>query len=193
MAGATGGRLAAPAWARTMLRVYANRATPSPWRAPDEVFEALVDPASGAVLAEGCRPVDGETYRELFLRGKTKDAVCPDRGQVLLAEARPFPSGDDEGSESDLWPEDLPGRSQPPPPPEWEEAEWSRRRAEEWRRTRRERAERDEERWREWRKERQERRKEAEKAWREARKEEERRRKEWRKQMKRSPRHEHGH
>jgi penicillin-binding protein 1A len=100
MGAATGGRLAAPAWARMMKRVYAARRAPEPWRAPSAVFSALVDPQSGAPLAEGCRPWYGEAYRELFLRGKAPRQVCPDTGSSFWTIFR-SPGWDDD--EEDAW------------------------------------------------------------------------------------------
>lgn len=78
MGGATGGRLAAPAWARMMLRVYAKRPVPRAWEEPRAVFAAWVDPRSGAPLAADCRPFWGGSYRELFLRGTAPAPVCPE-------------------------------------------------------------------------------------------------------------------
>jgi penicillin-binding protein 1A len=108
MAGASGGRVAAPVWARMMLRVYAERPMPPAWPAPATVFEARVDPPTGAPLEEGCQPLDGSSYVELFLRGKTPAAVCPDRPE-LVAEWR-----------------------SPPPDDPYEEEVRSRRREREW-------------------------------------------------------------
>jgi penicillin-binding protein 1A len=100
MRAATGGRLAAPAWARMMKRVYAKRPVPAPWQAPAGVFSALVDPHSGAPLAQDCRPWDGEPYRELFLRGKAPARVCPDSGSSFWTIFR-SPGWDDD--EEDAW------------------------------------------------------------------------------------------
>jgi len=80
MGAATGGRLAAPAWARMMKRVYARRPVPEAWAIPRSVFAARVDPESGAPLDEDCEPSWGEPYRELFLRGRVPAPVCPENG-----------------------------------------------------------------------------------------------------------------
>jgi len=128
MAGASGGRLAAPVWARMMLRVYAERPMPPAWPAPATVFEARVDPPTGAPLEEGCQPLDGSSYVELFLRGKTPAAVCPDRPD-LVADWRALPP-------DDAYEEEARARRQER---EWVEAlherlrEWQRRRRGAWR------------------------------------------------------------
>ncbi|HEV8253202.1 MAG TPA: PBP1A family penicillin-binding protein [Vicinamibacteria bacterium] len=135
MAGASGGRVAAPAWARMMLRVYAERPMPAPWRAPATVFEARVDPPTGAPLADGCEPADGSSYIELFLRGKAPAAVCPDRGD-LIAEWRSSPPADGEEDEArarrreDDWIEALHERMKEE---ERRWREWDRRRRDGWR------------------------------------------------------------
>jgi penicillin-binding protein 1A len=155
MALATGGRLAAPVWGRMMGRAPGVAATGA-WAAPASVVQASIDPDTGLPLSEGCRSYYGEAYRELFLRGSIPGAVCPDEGDVTVADAYPAPSDEEEARDGDPWPEDMRGGSHPAPPPEYEEAE-------SWRRARRE----------------------AERAWREARKEYEERLKEWRKEQKR--------
>lgn len=76
---ATGGRLAAPVWGRTLARVYQNRPAPKPWTAPASVVQRQVDPATGLVLKKGCAPENGQAQRELFLQGKEPAAYCPGR------------------------------------------------------------------------------------------------------------------
>jgi penicillin-binding protein 1A len=178
---ATGGRLAAPVWGRMMARAVSHRA--APWAAPSSVVQAWVDPETGLPLAEGCRPYYGEAFRELFLRASMPQTVCPDRGEVMLADAYPAPSDEDEARDFGVWPEDMRAGSHPAPPPEYEEAEGWRRAREQEDRVRRER-ERAEDRRREWEEDERDRREEADKAWREARKEQERRLREWIKEQK---------
>ena len=74
---ATGGGLAAPVWGRMMRRVQANRTTPEPWRRPPGVVEAIIDPESGLVLADDCRPRWGDGVTEIFLAGHLPEASCP--------------------------------------------------------------------------------------------------------------------
>jgi membrane peptidoglycan carboxypeptidase len=71
---ATGGRVAAPVWARVMSQYYRGRA-PKPWANPGGVTSALVDPATGFVIDPTC-PYGGPTTRELFV-GTTPNPVCP--------------------------------------------------------------------------------------------------------------------
>jgi penicillin-binding protein 1A len=97
MAMATGGRVAAPVWARLMTRYYAGRTLPSRWSPPSGIFQAAVDPGTGLVLAEGCQPQSGAAYREYFLRGMSPPSVCPSRGvPVEMLAGLDLPLPDDE-------------------------------------------------------------------------------------------------
>ena len=123
MSQATGGRLAAPVWARMMTRYYSGRPRSSPWRPPPDVFEASVDPATGLVLAEGCQPQSGPAYREYFLRGMSPSSVCPSRGlpvEMMADLALPLP--DDEEA-TDLSLELPPELREPLPAPDDDEGE----------------------------------------------------------------------
>ena len=178
MPAATGGRLAAPVWARMMRRATANRPVPARWKAPDNVVQAWVDAESGLPLAEECRSDYDDAYRELFLRGTVPPPVCPDRGRSLWARLlRLLPSDEDDVVGHDPWPEDLSGGSEPPPPPEYEEADRWRRREE---RRRREQEKRREE----WEDRVEDQRQQLEERMREAHKAEERRREAWEKEEK---------
>ncbi|MBI4409827.1 MAG: hypothetical protein HY561_08980, partial [Gemmatimonadetes bacterium] len=77
---ATGGRLAAPVWGRLMRRIYQGRERPKPWQAPEDIIELRVDPRTGYVLREGCRPEAGAAVQELFVRGMEPAARCPRGG-----------------------------------------------------------------------------------------------------------------
>ena len=126
VAKATGGRVAAPVWARMMLRVYQERKTPGAWTRPAGVIEGMVDPASGMLLASGCRPWSGTAYRELFVRGSAPATVCPSRGEALLVDTMALPPLPDleEGLETGVPLEEVdPGDPMTPeaesaPPPE---------------------------------------------------------------------------
>ena len=74
---ASGGRLAAPVWGRMMRQIYRNREGPGDWERPEDVVEREIDPASGLVLADGCRPETGSARSELFLESALPAAVCP--------------------------------------------------------------------------------------------------------------------
>jgi 1A family penicillin-binding protein len=76
---ATGGRLAAPVWGRVVQRFYQNRKSPEPWRSPEGVVVRNVDPRSGLILKNGCRPRSGQPRRELFLEEMQPAAWCPGR------------------------------------------------------------------------------------------------------------------
>jgi len=109
VARATGGRVAAPVWARMMLRVYQRRKMPPPWPRPTGVIEGMVDPASGMLLAAGCRPWSGTAYRELFVRGTAPVTVCPTQGEVMALDPIELPPLPDleEGMETGVPPEEL--------------------------------------------------------------------------------------
>jgi penicillin-binding protein 1A len=135
MPGASGGRVAAPAWARMMLRVYADRPMPAPWRPPATVFQARVDPPTGAPLEDGCEPAGGASYLELFLRGKTPAAVCPYRGDLIADWRAPtdedaYPGDARPRRLDDDWVEALHDRMREE---ERRWREWDRRRREGWR------------------------------------------------------------
>jgi 1A family penicillin-binding protein len=84
---ATGGRLAAPVWARMMLRLSQGRSSTLDWPRPPEVLEGRVDPASGLLLAPGCRPWDGAARRELFLSSSAPVTACPNQGEPQFFDA----------------------------------------------------------------------------------------------------------
>lgn len=79
---ATGGRLAAPLWARLVQRYHENRRLPQPWKRPDGVVVRKVDPATGLRLEDGCAPLRGQAYDELFLQDYEPKAYCPGKEPV---------------------------------------------------------------------------------------------------------------
>jgi len=107
---ATGGRLAAPVWGRTMNRVAQGRPAPPEWRAPADVVARQVDPASGLLLASGCEPFGAAPAEEVFLLGTEPRTVCPSAGFAIAEEdhwrtrfRQWFDSwGDDDGEPSEL-------------------------------------------------------------------------------------------
>jgi penicillin-binding protein 1A len=103
VAKATGGRLAAPVWARMMMRLYQGRRPPSPWAPPADVVQAAVDPTTGNVVAEGCRATSGQAYREYFVRGHTPASSCPMQGAAepppLVADVSLPPADDERATE----------------------------------------------------------------------------------------------
>lgn len=86
---ATGGRLAAPVWARVMRTIYGKREAAPGWARPEDVIERAVDPTTGYVLIEGCRPQHGEASEELFIKGTQPPAACP-RGKPAPGVATVF-------------------------------------------------------------------------------------------------------
>jgi penicillin-binding protein 1A len=83
---ASGGRIAAPVWARVM-REYERRAPAgaAEWPVPSAIVEARVDPATGLVLRDGCTPEQGAAGTELFVRGSEPARICP-AGEPVASE-----------------------------------------------------------------------------------------------------------
>jgi len=79
---ASGGRIAAPVWGRITRRIYSSRPTPRAWQRPQTIAREKIDPSSGLLLAEGCRPRVGNAREELFLRYAEPATICP-RGRPL--------------------------------------------------------------------------------------------------------------
>jgi len=136
---ATGGRLAAPVWARIMSRYYRGRPSPPPWGQPDGVVAAAVDPVTGLALASGCLPLTGAPYREIFISGMVPQQSCPTRGDLPPLSAYPYepamedeeivdapmdmepvaipPPAEVEAEASEGEPPPLPSAPEPPAPP----------------------------------------------------------------------------
>jgi penicillin-binding protein 1A len=77
---ATGGRVAAPVWGSIAAAAYEDRAITDWWDRPPQIVNLPVDPETGLVLQQNCRPVyDDEPARELFVRGAQPRSVCPRR------------------------------------------------------------------------------------------------------------------
>jgi penicillin-binding protein 1A len=74
---ATGGRLAAPLWGRLMTGVYGRRSA-SEWERPDDIVEQRIDPETGYVLIDGCRPRHGAARTEIFIDGTEPPLSCPE-------------------------------------------------------------------------------------------------------------------
>jgi 1A family penicillin-binding protein len=119
-ANATGGRLAAPVWARIMTRTHIAQA--GGWKKPDGIVERWVDADSGSVLEQGCRSASGLGYREVFLRGRIPNESCPQRGDMFAAHRAASASAAEE-TLLEEWPTEIAGQSDPAPPPDYEEAE----------------------------------------------------------------------
>jgi penicillin-binding protein 1A len=79
---ATGGRLAAPVWARIVRRTYQTRPRPKPWEIPPGVLSHRVDPQTGLLLEPGCSPRRGQAYEELFVEGIEPEMYCPGKDSI---------------------------------------------------------------------------------------------------------------
>jgi penicillin-binding protein 1A len=72
MAGATGGTLAVPVWARVMRRFYDGRKPPEAWKRPASVVTRRV--SGGRVLTADC-PYGGD-YTDIFAASKVPEPSC---------------------------------------------------------------------------------------------------------------------
>jgi penicillin-binding protein 1A len=103
MAGATGGTLAAPVWARVMRTFYAGRKPPEPWKRPESVVVRRID--GGRVLTANCPYGSGE--EDFFAARFVPEATCEAPAPLPDRWVDPTP--------------ELPGRpvfpGQPQPPP----------------------------------------------------------------------------
>jgi len=72
-----------------MSQVYARRKAAQAWARPKGVIERAIDPSTGFVLVEGCRPEQGSAGEELFIKGTEPPARCP-RGRPAPGVATVF-------------------------------------------------------------------------------------------------------
>jgi 1A family penicillin-binding protein len=77
---ATGGRLAAPAWAMFYLDGWHERSPSGAWTPPDELVERRIDAFNGDLANEWCP----ETQREWFKRGTEPTRICREHEAPLL-------------------------------------------------------------------------------------------------------------
>ena len=76
LAGAQGGKLAAPIWTDVMREVYTHRAPPEDWRLPPPgVSSMVIDRSTGFLVAPDCPPELHAT--EYFLFGTEPREFCP--------------------------------------------------------------------------------------------------------------------
>ncbi len=75
MDNATGGGLAAPAWADYMSEVYSNRAAPDGWERPESLVTRQVDRFTGYLATRFCPPQ--ERYQEWYIPGTEPVDYCP--------------------------------------------------------------------------------------------------------------------
>ena len=74
IANATGGRLAAPVWARVMDAAYRSRPVPEPWAPPPGVIRAPVDAMTGQLATGRCPEHD--VVDEYFVDGSEPREFC---------------------------------------------------------------------------------------------------------------------
>ena len=103
---ATGGRLAAPVWARFLKEGWHSPERDSAWRAPVGVESRQIDLASGKLAADYC----GESRREWFKVGTAPKEMCDTESALTLA-LRAYGDLVDGGDDS------RPARAVPSPRP----------------------------------------------------------------------------
>jgi len=83
VSGGSGGRLAAPVWARVM-RDLPDRPPGGgdAWSVPEGVVRARIDASSGYLADDDCP--GGRVREEYFREGSAPDAYCPLHGRSLL-------------------------------------------------------------------------------------------------------------
>jgi len=79
---ASGGRLAAPAWAEFYLNGWRETATASAWRPPGGMSSVVIDPQTGYVATDWC-PIRQQEY---FKPGTEPHVECPEHGPDMYYE-----------------------------------------------------------------------------------------------------------
>jgi penicillin-binding protein 1A len=69
---ASGGRLAAPAWAMFYLEGWRERSPPGAWKPPADLLHLTIDASNGTIANEWCP----DTQREWFKRGTEPSGTC---------------------------------------------------------------------------------------------------------------------
>jgi penicillin-binding protein 1A len=77
---ASGGRLAAPAWATFYLDGWHERSPTGSWRPPSDVLERTIDASNGELANEWCP----DTQREWFKSGTEPTTICRTHDAPLL-------------------------------------------------------------------------------------------------------------
>jgi penicillin-binding protein 1A len=85
-ANASGGRLAAPAWATFYLNGWHERPPSGAWRPPAELLERKIDASNGKLSNEWC-PV---TQREWFKAGTEPTAICTEHDAPFIDQLEEF-------------------------------------------------------------------------------------------------------
>jgi penicillin-binding protein 1A len=85
-ANASGGRLAAPAWATFYLNGWHERPPSGAWRPPAELLERKIDASNGKLSNEWC-PV---TQREWFKAGTEPTAICAEHDAPFIDQLEEF-------------------------------------------------------------------------------------------------------
>jgi membrane carboxypeptidase/penicillin-binding protein len=79
---ASGGRLAAPAWAEFYTQGWRETATSSAWRPPAGMSSRVIDPQTGYLATDWC-PIRQQEY---FKPGTEPHAECPEHGPDMYYE-----------------------------------------------------------------------------------------------------------
>lgn len=79
---ASGGRLAAPAWAEFYMNGWRETATPNAWTPPPGMTRRVIDPQTGYLAGEWC-PIKQQEY---FKPGTEPHVECPEHGPDMYYE-----------------------------------------------------------------------------------------------------------
>ncbi len=82
---ASGGRLAAPAWAEFYLNGWREAANPTAWNPPPGMTMAIIDPTTGYLATEWCPAARNEYYKP----GTEPHVQCPVHGPDMGDEENP--------------------------------------------------------------------------------------------------------
>lgn len=85
---ASGGRLAAPVWARFIREGWHSPEQDVAWRAPDGIVSATIDIGTGKLASDWC----GESRREWFRAGTAPTESCEAEARIAMAEPPNWPS-----------------------------------------------------------------------------------------------------
>jgi penicillin-binding protein 1A len=102
---ASGGRLAAPVWARFLQDGWHSPENDTPWAPPSDIVSKQIDIGTGKLASDWCGP----SRREYFKRGTVPISSCENEVQWSMRELVPFDGteGDVGTEEADVDPEPI--------------------------------------------------------------------------------------
>ena len=82
---ASGGRLAAPVWARFLREGWHSPEQDTAWRVPEGIVSATIDVATGRLASDWC----GESRREYFREGTAPTDSCESEARIAMLPLPP--------------------------------------------------------------------------------------------------------